>query len=367
MPNFFTNFFHTRPATIPDAFQVNTSRAPSTHHEVNLNDGLRIVYDPNGAGKALRSQVNRGGEGVVYKVEGLPSVVVKIFSRPQHAAENTEKLKAMMNMPSLKDHSGLAWPRMPVLDRPGGTLIGFGMRRAQGYSLHTLGNPVLIREKLPRWRRQDSVKVCLSLLERLESLHRENVLVGDLNPGNLMFDPGKKEVICIDCDSYQVPRSGGGSYLCPVGVQHFMAPEALDLDWRRTPRTLEQEHFAMAILVFRILMLGAHPYACVQGEDPVQNLRQGLCPLGTGTGLRLPRGPWYNIWSHLPFRLKSLFIQTFRDGHRNPHLRPTSQGYMDALKEYHWRIGQGQFTDDLIPRTPKLPQSKSSTQPQHRN
>lgn len=321
-----------------------------------MNDGLDKVYSPDGTGKRLAKVLNRGGEGVIHHVEGNDNILVKIYSRRSHATANRDKIHAMLGMREFKDSRDFAWPRMPVLNAPAGDLIGFGMRKASGHSLHTLSNPVLVREKLPGWTRLDSLEVCASFLNGLDQLHAGGVMVGDLNPGNVLFHPKSKKVTFIDCDSYQIPNGGKPPYLCTVGIQHFMAPEVLDVDLRRHPRTVEQEHFSMAVMLFRILMLGAHPYACVQGDDPVQNLRQGLCPLGTGTGLKMPRGPWYNIWSHMPFRLKSLFIQTFRDGHRNVHKRPTSKDYADALGKYAYRIRQGKSTNELIPKLSKASQ-----------
>ena len=45
---------------------------------------------------------------------------------------------------------------------------------------------------------------------------------------------------------------------------------------------MEGELFALAILVFKVLMLGRHPFDVVGGESPVANIRKGVFPLWTG-------------------------------------------------------------------------------------
>jgi DNA-binding helix-hairpin-helix protein with protein kinase domain len=64
---------------------------------------------------------------------------------------------------------------------------------------------------------------------------------------------------------------------------------------------------------FECLMLGRHPYDIIGGDDPVTNLKKGNFPYGKG-GSGIPKGPWYNIWSHMPFRIKTLFKETFTEG-----------------------------------------------------
>jgi len=133
----------------------------------------------------------------------------------------------------------------------------------------------------------------------------------------------------------------------------LMAPELLSVDYSNVRRTVDHELFAVAIMLFRMLMLGLHPYSRTYGEDPVKNLKSGQCALGLGCGFRLPEGPWYRIWSHLPRYMKERFIQTFRDGHSDPAERATLNDWSFALERYQNDISKGWFDLSLVPTKPK--------------
>ena len=107
------------------------------------------------------------------------------------------------------------------------------------------------------------------------------------------------------------------------------------------------------MVLFFILNLGNNPYRHRNGNDPIENLRAGLCGLGRGADCELPRGPWYVIWSHLIFDLKQLFIRCFRDGHRNPVARPAIAEWRAALLKYEDCLVRGFSDAALIPAQAK--------------
>ena len=99
----------------------------------------------------------------------------------------------------------------------------------------------------------------------------------------------------------------------------MIAPEHHGANLKVVDRTPESDLFSLAILMFKCLMLGRHPYDSVGGGDVQENLRRGHFPYGTGGAApgfqgAIPNGPWYLIWSHLSFDLKTLLIRTFTDG-----------------------------------------------------
>jgi len=76
-------------------------------------------------------------------------------------------------------------------------------------------------------------------------------------------------------------------YLCPVGMVNHTAPELHGKDYRTYLRTFNHEHFAVATPVFMILFPGNE------------------------SNRKTPPGPWRFLWSHLPYKLKEVFYQTF--------------------------------------------------------
>lgn len=99
-------------------------------------------------------------------------------------------------------------------------------------------------------------------------------------------------------------------------------------------------------------MLGRHPYDIVGGADPVTNLKIGNFAYGIGnTGI--PPGPWFNIWSHMPHRLKTMFITVFTEGATDPSKRPNLSDWKETLEIYGKEITKGWHKSDVRPSQPK--------------
>ena len=164
-------------------------------------------------------------------------------------------------------------------------------------------------------------------------------------------DPDSDSVTLIDCDSWQV-NAAGKTFRCPVAAPDMLAPELQGKELGKISRTLESEYFSLAILIFKSLMLGRHPYDVVGGAGPVENIRKGYFPYGQGGG-GIPKGPWFNIWSHLPFKLKEQFIRTFKDGAQDSAPRTTITEWIDVLKLYQRELGRGWHDTQIKPAAPK--------------
>lgn len=126
-------------------------------------------------------------------------------------------------------------------------------------------------------------------------------------PANFLCDTTKPHITLIDCDSWQF-RSGNQIFRCPVSVPDMLAPELLDQSLSQVTRSIESERFSLACLLFRALMLGRSPFDAVGSTDPVANIRRGYFPYGLGGG-GIPPGKWFNIWSHLSFKLKEQMVK----------------------------------------------------------
>ncbi|MDY4573984.1 MAG: CFI-box-CTERM domain-containing protein, partial [Intestinibacter sp.] len=79
-------------------------------------------------------------------------------------------------------------------------------------------------------------------------------------------------------------------------------------------RTMGNENFAVATLMFMIMLPGKPPYSQQGGEDPVSNIikMDFSYPFGESSNKKTPEGPWRYIWSHLTYDLKEAFYHTFR-------------------------------------------------------
>lgn len=325
----------------------------------NVQDRIE-VFATDGS-RYLGPMLKDGGEGAIYPLVDDPSKLVKLYhsdicGRSERVQRLKEKINRMIGIDQLRDHRRFAWPQIEVQNK-NNQWVGFAMRRCEGYDLHSFGLPRLFLERFHGWNRRDLAVLALNIVHGTSFLHNSGVMIGDINPGNFMVHPSEPKVFFIDCDSYQVNHNGR-IYPCEGKMDLFTAPEFQDVDLLHTPRSVEQELFGIAVILFHVLMLGMHPYSRVMGEDPVRNLRSGACALGKGSGCQLPKGPWYNLWSHLSFRVKNAFIKAFRDGHSNPRQRPTLDEWSEVLQAYIAEMDQGKHVIDLIPGSSKQPTYK---------
>ena len=155
-------------------------------------------------------------------------------------------------------------------------------------------------------------------------------------------------VAFIDCDSYQV--SIGGRHFRGTTVKpEFRPPEH---QGKESLHDSQSEAFSVAVLFFQCLMLGRHPYDQKGGTDQVANIKKGYFPYGKGAG-GIPEGPWYKIWSHMPHKVKALFIQTFKDCNKNRGKRPSLGDWKNQFHIYLSDLRKDYHNSEMMPATAK--------------
>lgn len=299
----------------------------------------------------------RGGEAEVYAVPSVPNAVVKLYHKDvvkKRGSELQAKIDAITmdeKLASLKQHENLAWPLFSVFDEQG-HWVGYAMRKAQGVPMTKLAHAKAYVEHFPNLDRVRLLNYAINLLETIQTLHDLGLRIGDYNPANFLCDPQSSKVMLIDCDSWQVSAKGK-TFHCPVTVPDMLAPELQGKRLVEVSRSLESEYFALAILLFKLLMLGRHPFDVVGGASPVENIQRGYFPYGLGAG-GIPKGPWYNIWSHLSFKIKAAFVQTFKEGGANPAKRVSVKDWLELLKIYKTEMEtKGWHNREIRPAEPK--------------
>lgn len=324
---------------------LNTAQAPSTptkNQATNTSQTMATitVYDAQQSAKQLSNMLAKGGEGSVYVLQGRNDVLVKLY-HPEVLNKLQPQLQqkiAVMLQNKPQNENLLSWPLIDVYNQQQ-QWIGYAMHRKQGLKLQFLAHALLYQKHFPHFNRQDIVQVLLSLISQIQALHSQKIMIGDYNLNNFLCDPHTKTVSLIDCDSYQC-QLNGQFFACPVGSPDLTPPEHQNKSFKEVVRTPQSETFSLAIILFKCLMLGRHPYDMVNGEDPVSNMNSGRFAYGKGNQ-GIPKGDWYNIWSHMPYQLKSLFIRTFSEGALNPALRPSLNDWHQALCLYQKEMDKG--------------------------
>lgn len=290
----------------------------------------------------LGALLGEGGEGSVY--EGGGNTVVKIFDK-DHITQH-RKCKIELLVGSGLQAKGLCIPSATVRNAAG-EFVGYVMPRAIGREARTIFNIRKLEKDFPTWKKSDLVDICISFLQQVEYLHSMNVILGDINPKNLMIDD-RKNVFIIDADSWQLE-----GYPCPVGTPMYTSPAMLGKTYADDLRTMEDELFAVATMLFQIVMTGQFPYMRTGTDgDMVQLIREGnfafqITIRGKEYNDRdQPDGDWKYIWSHIHKPVKELFWDTFHNEGKRYNGRPTATEWLEAFKAYKAYLGNKRLSFD---------------------
>ena len=256
-------------------------------------------------------------------------------------------------------HPGICWPTDIVFNREG-QIVGYLMPKAKGFALQlSVFVPQLLKTKFPDWDRKSLVLLAVTILENIVCLHRNNIIIGDINPQNILV-ASPTEVYFVDTDSFQIEE-----FPCAVGTINFTAPEIQQKNFKTFLRTLGNEYFAVATLLFMIMLPGKPPYSQLGGGDPVSNIKNMdfSYPFGDKTNSKTPAGAWRFCWSHLPYRLKEAFYHTFRyDGtYASEENRLSTEDWLAIFREYFQLLDSGRFQSRdpesirIFPRRFKIP------------
>lgn len=289
----------------------------------------------------LTKKIAEGGEGAVFQTS-IKGYVAKIYFRDRITTDRSDKLRIMIDNPISCE--GVCFPEALILN-PDNEFVGYLMREARGHELgKSIFQPKLFLRKFPNWTKSDSIDLCLTILKKVAYLNSRNVIIGDINPANILV-VSPKEVYFVDCDSYQIE-----GYPCPVGTANYTAPEAQGRDYKTFLRTQEMENFAVATLMFMIMLPGKPPYSAKGGESPEKNIANGVFPYPlTEDTNKTPPGKWGFIWSHMSYRTKEAFFQTFRRGEKHfaPSSRYNAQDWIDVFEKYRYSIDKMAKNDPM--------------------
>ncbi|WP_052352857.1 hypothetical protein [Neobacillus dielmonensis] len=311
-------------------------------------DVNETVYSSRFGSLQLQEELGSGGEGKIFLASN--GMICKIYKKERITHERFYKLKRMLEVPIEK--AGICWPK-DIIKNGRNEFVGYIMEKADGKPMQTamFQKPVL-QKNFPHWTRKDLVQLVISILGKIIYLHERNIIIGDINPLNILIK-NEKEVYFVDTDSYQIEN-----YPCPVGTINFTPPNLQGKNFSTFLRTFNDEYFAVNTLIFMTLLPGKPPYSQLGGGSPGENIKKMDFPYpcgekGKGTA---PDGPWKYIWSHLPFKLKEALYDTFTG-----EKRATPEELRDLLVEYRQLITRGRLSDDLFPIGHKIPEGKEAT------
>jgi serine/threonine protein kinase len=281
-----------------------------------------------------------GGEGTIYHTN-MPNFVAKIYGKNQINKIKYEKIKLMLTKNIIC--RGICFP-VASLYNTRNEFVGFLMPKARGKELQKcVFIPPLLKKNFPNWKKRDTVQLCITILKKIKYLHDKNIILGDINPNNILV-VSPKEVYFVDTDSFQIE-----GFPCPVGTTNFTAPEIQRKKYDSFLRTMGNDQFAVATLLFMIMLPGKPPYSVQGGENQSENIinMDFAYGLGEESNGRTPDGPWKFCWSHLPCKLKEAFYQTFKKGeeHSTENTRYSSEDWLQLFKGFLSLLESKNFAD----------------------
>ena len=286
----------------------------------------------------LTERIGDGGEGNVYKTNKNENVVAKIYSDKKMTSRKQSKIEMIIAAGLSID--GVCFPTARLYNSKG-VFVGYLMPKAEG---EKLGTSVFRGEKgmkrfFGSWKRSDLVTLAITILSTIKKIHDLGILIGDINGLNILVK-SPTEVYFVDTDSFQI-----NEYPCPVGTLDFTAPEIQGKDYKCILRSVGNENFAIAVLLFRLLMFGESPYAQQGGSGIAHNISTGnfSFPLKGKGNNKMPKGDWICFWSHLPDKLQEIFYRTFRKGETmyDESVRPGVEVWLKELTIYLRQLNDG--------------------------
>lgn len=278
----------------------------------------------------LGEKIQDGGEGTVYHIQKDQNLVAKIYhntTSPDKMQRLEKKLRVMVRDSSFDAWQDgtlrFAWPQDVLYEN--GKFCGFIMPFAKDtFAFHEIlwdsG-----RDKFKHYDYNRSIAIAYNLTQAVDYVHTHGYVIGDMNIKNFRFSRDCR-VIVLDVDSFDITDPATGEhYKCSVGHPEMLAPElqGMRLDTERAKFTKETDYFSLAILIFRILMNGAHPFNAPKIESAddydssssdngtMTDIAKGKCPyVSTDTGRKVPI--YAPDFAMLPASLQTLFCRTFR-------------------------------------------------------
>ena len=328
--------------------------------------------------KIIEPAIGKGGEGSIYKINGMPNFVLKEFIDSKRTEGRERKLLTMIAGPvSNKIMEHVTWPKDVVYKN--GRFAGYVMPKINNNnkSLNVMYKTLKENEKDEFLKK---ILIAWNFCVAINSVHNAGQVCGDLNPNNITVNPNKGTVTLVDTDSYHITEKNRNRvYRCEVGMPDYLAPEIHEkmkkykrLDTAPLPTfTRQTDLFALAVHIFALLMNGCHPFAnavdlsqnhaSVVAPQPIENIRNGFFPFYMNkSGLTIPK--YAPKFDQLPEKIRKLFIRAFVDGHKNPQVRPDAVEWYNALEWYKVSIKTNKLFVPVIPQP--IPQPKPQPIPQ---
>ena len=293
-------------------------------NQISISGASLVLHTQNGESVTLGPNLGEGGEGAVFTTD--TSCVAKVYKPEKATSQKLAKIQALLG--KKLEYPGICLPKA-LLYNSQDEFVGYLMDRAEGEKISGFYRIESLREKFRNWNRRDLVELCITILKKIDYLHGKGIILGDINLGNILVKT-PKEVYLFDCDSYQVD-----SFTCPVGTIQFTPPELQNKGRYGTYlRSVENENFAVAVLLFSLMVTGQMPYGWEGGETARQKI----------VNMEFTY-PIKEVWNRLPEFIREAFLGSFNKGgcYSTESTRLGVSAWLEMFSKYQDLLDAGKF------------------------
>ena len=239
------------------------------------------VYADGSFGKVLLGElINKGGaSGKIYLVANKPGYVAKIFHNTAKSQTNRRKLEAMLlNKPNFApvendgvQYTQIAWPEA-ILDDERGFCAGYLMpliNMDEAVSLdHLMQKAIRKKLGLPE-KYAYRIFAAYNVASMVTSLHKCGHYIVDLKPSNVSVYRSNMLVAMVDCDGFSI-RGENNRYPAEFVSEEYIYPEGMSQSCAEMGE--EQDKFALAVIIFKLLNNGIHPFSGMPRKNDAEML-----------------------------------------------------------------------------------------------
>lgn len=224
----------------------------------------------------LGELLNKGGAaGSIYVDTTHEKSVAKIFHQKEHSDTNRKKLQAMLhNCPDIPNrlHNGveyiqISWPTA-LLEDEQGFCVGYLMPlidTKQAISLDHLIQKA-VRKKLGISDKYvNRLYAAYNLTSVVAALHACGHYIVDLKPANVSIYKKTMLVAMFDCDGFSIRGENNERYPAEFVSEEYIYPEGMKQTCAEMGE--EQDKFALAVIIFKLLNEGIHPFSGTPRKD----------------------------------------------------------------------------------------------------
>lgn len=234
------------------------------------NPSYNAIYADGSYGKIrLGTLVNKGGaSGKIYLVENKPESVAKIFHNTAKSKTNRQKLESMLlNKPNFApvvndgvQYTQIAWPDA-ILEDEKGFCVGYLMpliNMEDAVSLdHLMQKAIRKKLSLPE-KYAYRIFAAYNVASMVTSLHKCGHYIVDLKPSNVSVYKENMLVAMVDCDGFSI-KGEKNRFPAEFVSEEYIYPEGMNKTCEEMGE--EQDKFALAVIIFKLLNNGIHPFS----------------------------------------------------------------------------------------------------------